>query len=225
MAPHAEETDPPRQSLTRERVLAAAMELADESGLDGLSMRRLADHLGGGAMSLYNHVANKDDLLRGMVDLVFTEMPLPDKQADWREAMRERGTGTRAVMRQHPWAIGLVESQTQPGPATLTHHDAVVGCLRTSGFPIALTAHAFSALDSYIYGFVLQEKSLPFDTPEEAAAIVPQILAQLSEDAYPHLHELTVGHVMRPGYDYGDEFEYGLDLLLDSLERALAEEA
>jgi hypothetical protein len=115
-----------------------------------------------------------------------------------------------------------MDSRPSPGPATLGHHDAVIGCLRRAGFSIPLTAHAFSALDSYIYGFVLQERALPFDTPEDTVEVARQILDQLPADAYPHLAELTIEHVLRPGYDYGEEFAYGLDLLLDGLERACA---
>ncbi len=113
-----------------------------------------------------------------------------------------------------------MDSRTTPGPATLRHHDSVIGTLRTAGFSIELAAHAFSALDSYIYGFVLQETSLPFDTAEETAQVAQAIMAQFSASEYPHLTEMAVEHVLQPGYDYGDEFEFGLDLILDGLERA-----
>ena len=134
--------------------------------------------------------------------------------------MRERAFAARATLARHPWAIGLMESRLTPGPATLRHHDAVIGCLRAAGFSLAMTAHAYSALDSYIYGFALQQVNLPFQTAEETAAIAEMFLQQFPADAYPHLAELTVQHVMRPGYDYADEFAFGLDLILDSLERA-----
>jgi hypothetical protein len=123
-------------------------------------------------------------------------------------------------MSRHPWATGLMESRTTPGPATLRHHDAVIGTLRGAGFSIALAAHAFSALDSYIYGFALQEASLPFDTAEETTELAQAILARMSPDAYPHLTEMATEHVLQPGYDYGDEFEFGLDLILDGLQQA-----
>jgi AcrR family transcriptional regulator len=209
-----------RVRLSRERVLHAAVELADESGIGSLTMRKLGAALGVEAMSLYNHVANKDDVLDGIVDLVFGEIELPPGRAGWRRAMRRRAISARAVLARHRWAIGLMDSRVAPGPATLRHHDAVIGCLRNGGFSIELAAHAFSTLDSYIYGFALQEASLPFDTPQETAEVAQTILAQLPADAYPHLAELTVEHVLRPGYDYGNEFAFGLDLILDGLERA-----
>jgi hypothetical protein len=166
-------------------------------------------------------VANKDDLLDGMVDVVFGEIELPAGGTDWRPAMRRRAISVRAALTRHPWATPLMQSRSTPGPATLRHHDAVIGTLRTAGFPIALVAHAFSALDSYIYGFALQQRSLPFETGEQTAELAESIMASFPADRYPHLVELTVQHVLRPGYDYGDEFEFGLDLLLDGLERAL----
>ena len=209
-----------RARLNRDRVLRAAMALADAGGIESLTMRRLGEELGVEAMSLYHHVANKDDLLNGMVDAVFSEIDLPSDAADWRTAMRDRGISARKALSRHPWATGLMESRTTPGPATLRHHDTVIGTLRKAGFSIELTAHAFAALDSYIYGFALQEASLPFDTPEETAEVAQMILAQLTAEEYPHLTELTVEHVLKAGYDYGNEYEFGLDLILDGLERA-----
>ncbi len=210
-----------RAPLTRERVLQAAVDLADKGGIESLTMRKLGESLGVEAMSLYNHVANKDALLDGMIDLVFDEIELPD--TDWKTAMRRRGNSTRQVLRGHRWAIGLMESRRQPGPATLSHHDAVIGCLRKGGFSVEMAAHGFSVLDSYIYGFAMEEASLPFDSSDatETAALVDMILAGLPENQYPHLRELTVEHVLKPGYDYGKEFEFGLELILDGLERAL----
>ena len=209
----------PRIPLTRERVLHAAVALADASGSETLSMRKLGEALGVEAMSLYNHVANKEDLLDGMIDMVFAEIDLPTGWADWRAAMRQRAISARRVLSRHGWAIGLMESRSSPGRATLRHHDAVIGCLRDAGFSIELAAHAFSVLDSYIYGFALQERSLPFPTPEQTAGLAQDILASFPADRYPHLAELTARHVLQPGYDYGDEFEFGLDLILDGLER------
>jgi AcrR family transcriptional regulator len=210
-----------RDPLTRDRVVAAGIALADESGLESLSMRKLGVAMGVEAMSLYNHVANKVDLLDGMIDAVFAEIGLPSDQAGWRRAMRERALAVRQVLHRHRWAIGLMDSRSTPGPATLTHHDAVIGVLRRGGFTVAQTAHAFSLLDSYIYGFVLQENALPFDTPEETAEVATEIFAGFPADAYPHFVELTTQHVLQPGYDYGDEFEFGLDLILDGLQRLL----
>ena len=210
----------PRIPLSRERVLSAAITLADEGGIESLSMRKLAEGLGVEAMSLYNHVASKSSLLDGMIDIVFSEIDLPSGDGgDWRDAMRRRAISARQVLRRHPWAIGLMESRSSPGPATLRHHDAVIGCLREAGFPVALAAHAFALLDSYIYGFALQEASLPFDTGEETAELAEMIMARFPPGEYPHLTELTVEHVLQPGYDYGNEYQFGLDLILDGLEK------
>jgi AcrR family transcriptional regulator len=219
----ATRTDPspaPRIPLTRERVLQAAVALADDSGIESLTMRKLGQALGVEAMSLYYHVANKDALLDGIVDLVFGEIEFPTSGADWKAAMRRRAVSARAALRRHPWAVALMESRRTPGPANLGHHDAVLGCLRRAGFPVALAAHAYSLLDAYIYGFALQEASLPFTGPEETTEVAQEILAGFPADAYPHLTELAVKHVLQPGYDYGDEFEFGLGLILDGLERA-----
>src|SRR5439155_20427022 len=132
----------------------------------------------------------------------------------------ERAISVRRALGRHPWAIGLMESRSSPGPATLRHHDRVLGILRGGGFSVALAAHAFSVLDSYIYGFALNEASLPFHTADETAEVAQAIFASLPADAYPHLTELTVERVLKPGYDYGDEYEFGLDLILDGLDRA-----
>jgi len=209
----------PRIPLTRERVLHAAVALADESGSESLSMRKLGEAVGVEAMSLYHHVANKEDLLDGMIDVVFGEIDLPPTGEDWKTAMRQRGISARRVLSRHGWAIGFMASRSSPGPATLRHHDAVIGSLRDAGFSIELAAHAFSVLDSYVYGFALQERSLPFHTPDETAELAQDILAGFPADAYPHLAELTTQHVLRPGYDHGNEFEFGLDLILDGLDR------
>jgi AcrR family transcriptional regulator len=210
----------PYGSLSRERVLAAGVAFADEHGIEPLTMRKLAESLGARAMALYNHVANKDDLLDGMVDLVFAEIDLPSTTGGWRPAMRQRGIAVRAALSRHRWSAGLMESRRSPGPATLRHHDAVLRCLRGAGFTAALTAHAFAALDSYIYGFALQERNLPFDKGVETSVLAQAFLAQFPAAEYPHLAAFTVEHVLQPGYDFSDEFEFGLDLILDGLERA-----
>lgn len=209
-------------ALNREQVVQAGVALADAHGLDALTMRRLGEALGVEAMSLYNHVANKVDLLDGMVDLVFGEIGLPDPSDDWKPAMRQRAVSARSAVSRHPWATGLMESRAAPGPANLRHHDAVIGSLRAGGFPAALAAHAFSLLDSYVYGFCLQETGLPFDATDDVEAMVESIVGHLPEGEYPHLRWLTVEHVLQPGYDYGDEFAFGLDLILDALATRLA---
>jgi AcrR family transcriptional regulator len=209
----------PRIPLSRERVLQAAVALADESGSESLSMRKLGEAVGVEAMSLYHHVTNRDDLLDGMIDVVFGEIDLPAGSEHWKTAMRQRAISARRVLSRHGWAIRFMESRTSPGPAALRHHDAVLGCLRNAGFSIALSAHAFSVLDSYSYGFALQERSLPFSTPEETGQFAEAVLARFPTDAYPYLAELMTEHVVGPGYDHGNEFEFGLDLILDGLER------
>jgi AcrR family transcriptional regulator len=217
------QTDPdaaPRTPLTRQRVLRAAVAVADRGGVGALSMRKLAQELGVEAMSLYHHVANKDDILDGIVDVVFAEIELPTGEAGWRAAMRRRAISAREALRRHPWATGLMESRSTPGPANIRHHDAVLGVLRNAGFSIELAAHAYSLLDSYIYGFALQEASLPFHTPEETAEVAQTIMAEFPADEYPYLAEIATDYVLQPGYDYGNEFLYGLDLILDGLARA-----
>ena len=153
-------------SLTRDRILREAVSLADREGLHALSMRRLARGLDAGAMTLYHYVTGKDELLEGMVDLVFGEIELPTGD-DWKSAMRRRCSSARDVLGRHSWAISLMESLTRPGPANLRHREAVVACLRRGGFDLRTTVHANWVLDSYVYGFALQEASLPFDTAEE----------------------------------------------------------
>jgi AcrR family transcriptional regulator len=219
-------TDPdaePRIPLSRQRVLRAAVALADRGGVGSLSMRKLAQELGVEAMSLYHHVANKDDILDGIVDVVFSEIDLPSGDADWRAAMRQRAVSARQALRRHPWATALMESRSTPGPANLRHHDAVLGILRNAGFSVELAAHAYSLLDAYIYGFALQETSLPFSTPEETSEVAQTIMAEFPAEELPHLTEIAVEHVLQPGYDYGNEYAFGLDLILDGLDRTRGE--
>jgi len=214
--------------LTRERVLEAAVALAQRGGIESLSMRRLADELGAGAMSLYHHVANKEELLDGMVDIVFGEIELPTTDVEWRTAMRRRAFSTREVLNRHRWAVGLMESRRSPGPASMRLHEAVLACLREAGFSIEMTVQAYSVQDAYIYGFALQEKSVPFDDAEGGAEVAQEQVrgfeaqqsAALAEE-FPYLAEVVGGHVAEVGYDFATAFEYGLDLILDALERRL----
>jgi AcrR family transcriptional regulator len=202
-------------------VLRAAITLADEGGLESVTMRRLGQELGVEAMSLYNHVANKDDLVDGMIDLVFAEIELPSADGDWKNAMRRRAISLRDVLLRHRWAVGLMESRRNGGPANLGHHDAVIASLRAGGFDITMVAHAYSVLDGYIYGFALTRMTLPFHTSEEAAQVAETMLRPFPVNAYPNLGAM-IEHAMTPGYDTGDEFEYGLDLILDGLETVRA---
>jgi AcrR family transcriptional regulator len=207
-----------REPLSRNRVLEAAVALADETGLERFSMRGLAQELGVVPMALYKHVANKDQLLDGMVDLVFGEIELPPEDLDWRSAMRRRALSAREALRRHPWAIGMMESRA-PGPANLRNHDAVMGCLRRAGFPFEQAIHAYSVQDAYIYGSALQERDLALDTPDsagEAAQRRAKTVGALKN--YPHLLEIT-SRLPESGYDSAAEFAWGLDLILEGLER------
>jgi AcrR family transcriptional regulator len=209
-----------RVPLTRERVVHTAIDRADKGGLEALTMRKLGQELGVEAMALYHHFANKDDLVDGMIDLVFSEIDLPDAAEDWKTAMRQRAIAVRDALLRHRWAIGLMESRRTPGPANLRHHDAVIGTLRAGGFDIVMAAHAYSLLDSYIYGFALTKLNLPFRTSEDVGEVAEAMLAPFPDGEYPYLVEILTEHVMKPGYDYGDEFEYGLDVILDGLATA-----
>jgi AcrR family transcriptional regulator len=200
--------------------MLVAVELADAGGLPSVTMRRLAEQLGVEAMSLYHYVANKEEILDGMVDAVFAEIELPPVGPGWRDAMRVRAHSVRAALRRHPWALSVIETRKAPGPASLRHHDAVLGALRAGGFSVTMTAHAYSVLDAYIFGFALQEAQLPFETGEQAQGVADSIMAGMAAGEYPHLIELAVEHVMQPGYAYADEFDFGLDLILDGLGRA-----
>jgi AcrR family transcriptional regulator len=214
-----------RAPLSKERVIAAAVQLADAGGLGTLAMRKIADALGVEAMSLYNHVANKDEILDGMVDLVFAELEMPSPADDWRHAMRRHAASLRDALTRHPWALGILQSRPDPGPANLRHNDAVLGTLRSAGLHLALTAHAVSVIDSYVYGFALQSLNIPINTTERVAEVAEGIMRDLDAARHPHLTEMIVDHALQPGYAYADEFAYGLDLILDGLERArLAQE-
>jgi len=213
---------PDRAHLSRVRVLAGAIAVADAGGLASLTIRSLASELGVKPMSVYHYVANKDEILDGIVDLVFGEIELPTVGGEWQPEMRVRAASAREVLSRHSWAITLLDSRLNPGPATLRHHDAFIGTLRAAGFSIVLTAHAFALIDSYVYGYALSEAALPIHGPETVADLAESMLAQhFSPDAYPHLVEFTMKHVMKPDYDFGVEFGYGLDLILDGLATAL----
>lgn len=206
----------PRPALSAQRVIDAASRVADASGLAGVSMRSVGRELEVEAMSLYHHVASKDALLDGLADWVFERIDTPSPSGSWRAEMEARAHSARTVLAAHPWGLGLVESRRSPGPATLRHHDAVLGCLRAAGFSVALAAHAFSVLDAYVYGFVLTEVNLPFQAGDSAEDFVEDLgpIAEL----YPHLAELVAEKIVGRDYQYGDEFDYGLALVLDGLE-------
>jgi len=207
-----------RQPLSSARVVQAAVALADESGLEAFSMRRLAQELGVVPMALYKHVANKEELLDGMVDIVFGEIELPGGDLDWRSAMRRRATSTREALKRHSWAIGMMEAR-EPGPANLRNHNAVMGCLRNAGFPFEMAIHAYSVQDAYIYGFALQEKDLAFETPDSAGEAAKRRAETIgAHEDYPYLAEVAK-ELPESGYDSAVEFAWGLDLILDGLEQ------
>jgi AcrR family transcriptional regulator len=217
MAPGPADARAERPRLTRDRVLVSAMAVADEGGLDALTIRSLAQHLGVKPMTVYYYVANKDEILDGIIDLVFSEIELPAPGGDWREELARRAESARRTLRAHPWAIGLMESRTTPGPATLRHHDVVIATLRGAGFSPEATAHAYALLDSYTYGFALQEAGLPFDGVDSVADVAEPIMEQFAVGDYPHLEAMATEYYLRPGYDFGDEFAWGLNLILDGL--------
>ncbi len=210
--------------LIRDRVLRAAVVLADERGAEELTMRKLAKELGVEAMSLYNHVATKTDLLDGMVDIVFSEIDPPSPDGHWKAELLKRAVSTRAALNRHRWAIGEMEGRTTHGPNNLRLHDAVLGCLRAAGFSIEMTVHAMSVQDAYIYGFALQQSDMSSETPEDFAAEAQRQMVDYAEAVadYPHLVEVVGGYVAKAGYDYETEFLFGLDVILDGLERLLS---
>jgi AcrR family transcriptional regulator len=212
----------PRVPLTRELVLGTALRLADQGGLESLSMRKLGQELGVEAMAVYYHFDNKDEVLDGIVDLVWTEIDLPHAGEDWRTAMRRRAVSVHDVLARHRWAIGLMESRQNPGPANLRHHDAVIGNLRAAGFEMATVAHAYSLMDGYIYGYALTKMNLPFDATDDISEMAQTMLEPFPDGQYPNLVAFITEHAMQPGYDFANEFEWGLDVVLDGIERERA---
>ena len=216
----ARRTTPKRVPLSRDRVLRASVELADEGGTGALTMQQIGRRLGVEAMSLYRHVRNKDDILDGIVDLVFAEIELPADRSSWRTVVRARSISARAALRRHPWAITLMESRMAPGPANLRSHEDTLSVLLDSGCSATMATHAYNLVDSYVLGFALQEVNLPFADAEELSIVGKELLARVPADAYPNLVRVS-SELLASGFDYGREFEFGLDLILDGIERAL----
>ena len=214
----------PASKLTAERVIAGAVDLADEIGVDALTIRKLANAIDVKPMTIYHHVPNKEAIIDGMVDAVFAEIDLPPTDLPWRDAILVRCRSMRSVLARHPWAAPLMESRTSPGPATLTHHDAVLGCFRRAGFSLPMMGHAYAITDAFLYGYALQEATLPATGGDEMAEVAAAMAERMPADLYPNLTEFTHGYVLAPGYDFGTEFDVGITLILDGLERmALAE--
>jgi len=206
-------------------VLQTAVTLADRHGIEWLSMRKLADELGVAAMSLYHYVPHKLDLIDGMIDIVFGEIEPPSLDVDWKTAMRRRAVSTREALNGHRWAVGQMEGRTTHGPANLRLHNDVLGCLRAAGFSLAMTVHAYSVQDAYIYGFALQETDMSPETSDDFAAVAEEQMDTYKEVLadYPYLVEVVGGHVAKAGYDYASEFLFGLDLILAGLDRLRVE--
>ena len=221
MSEPAPASTPRRMRMSRERVLAGALAVADRGGLPALTIRTLAQELGTKPMTVYHYVRNKEEILDGLVDIVFDEIELPVVGGAWRTELSRRAHSARLVLRRHPWAIPLLESRTSPGPATLRHHDAVLGTLRAAGFTLADTAHAYAVLDAFVYGYAVQEAALPFEGPGGVSDVADPIMELMAAGEYPHMVEMATQYYLRPGYDFGDEFQYGLDLLLDALARSI----
>ncbi len=210
-----------RPRLTAERVLDGAVALADEIGIDAFTIRKLADALDVKPMTIYHHLPNKEAIVDGMVDRVFAEIDLPPTDLGWKAAIAHRTTSARAALARHPWATPLMDSRTSPGPATLTHHDAVLGCFRAAGFSWEMTGHAYALVDAFLYGFALQEANLPATGGQEMAELAGELIEPLPTDDFPYLAGFVSQHVLAPGYDFGAEFDFGLRLILDGLEAAL----
>lgn len=211
----------PRPALNKDRIIEAAVRVADSGGTGQVSMRNVGKELGVEAMSLYHHLAGKDALLDALADWIFTQIELPPPTRPWRQAMADRAGSARRALSLHPWALGLIESRRSPGSHLLGHHEAVLACLRSNGFSIVLASHAFSAIDAYVYGFVLTEVTLPIGAGETVEDFVEEIKEALPADDYPHLVAMIAEQVVGMNYAYADEFEFGLNLILDSLERHL----
>lgn len=208
--------------LDRDRIIGGAVALADRIGVETMTIRKLADALGTRPMTLYSHVANKEEILDGMVDEVFDEIELPPTDLPWREAIRRRCASARVVLGRHRWAVPLLESRRSPGPATLAHHDAMLGCLFRGGLPTEVVAHAYAMLDAFVYGFAIQEASLPSTGGEEMQDLARSMTEAMPTGMYPNLQRFTAEHVMVPGYEFGVSFDVGLDVLLDGIDRLAA---
>jgi AcrR family transcriptional regulator len=208
-----------RTPLSKERVLRAAVDLADAEGLEALSMRRLAKELGVEAMSLYNHVANKDEILNGIIEIVTGEIEVPANGADWKASIRQSASSAHDAFLRHRWAVPLMMRTTNVIPTRMRWMEALLRTLREAGFSPNLTHHAYHALDSHITGFTLWQVSFPFDTREELLDLAEDFLRKIPADEYPYFLEHAHQHLVEPDPNEPNEFDFGLDLILDGLER------
>jgi len=212
-----------RSPVNRDLAVERAVAVADREGIEAVTMRRLARELGVEAASLYHHVSGKDEILDGLVDMVSAEIEFSSRTDGWRPPIRQRAHNTRAVLRRHPWAVALMASRTTPGPATLRLLETGIGYFRRDGFSVEAAAHSISTVDSYVHGFVLQEVNLPFRDESELTAMTSAIMDQFPRADFPYLFELTIEHVLQPGYNYGNEFDVGLEVVLDGVDARLGQ--
>ena len=218
MARKSTRSPEPRAPLTRDRVLRAAVDLADEAGIESLSMRKLGQALGVEAMSLYNHVANKDDILNGIVDIVESEIELPTPGRDWKAGLRKTAMSAHDVFEHHPWAANLTLSASGTRPARWRYMNAILGGLREAGFSVETTDLAYHAFESHIAGFTLWASQLQVD-PEELPDLAAAFVSQLPVDEFPYLIEHVDQHLKERSPENEGAFAFGLDLILDGLER------
>ncbi|MEO1057567.1 MAG: TetR/AcrR family transcriptional regulator C-terminal domain-containing protein [Actinomycetota bacterium] len=212
----ARETNTPQ--LDHARIIAGAVELADAIGVDALTIRKLAEHLGTKPMTIYHHVANKEAIIDGMVDAVMAEIDLPTVDEPWRTGVERRARSARAALVRHRWAPPLIDSRRHPGPATLRHHDTVIGIHRSHDFDLPSTAHSIALTDAYVYGFALQQANLPATGGDEMAELADDVGEQMPPGRYRHLEDFMRDHALVDGYEFGDEFELGLAIVLDGIE-------
>lgn len=211
-------------AIKKEKVISVALQIANKDGISSLSMRKIAGKLKIEAMSLYHHFKNKDEILNALVDHVFSLISWTPDKSDWKKSVRERCVSFRKVLNKNPWAVGLMESRRNPGLETLKHHDQMLGLFRQSGFSRELTAHAYVLLDSYLYGFAVQEHSLPVSDSTDVAEVADSIFSQISPEMFPHFVEMTMNYYMKPGYSFAVEFDYGLDLILNGIDKKFNDE-
>jgi len=206
-------------ALTKERVILGAIKLADAGGIEALSMRKLGRELGVEAMALYYHFDDKSQLIEGMIDHVHSEIHAPEGALNWRMLMQRRAKSAFEVLMRHPWASPIMESGVNPGPSTLSDSESMMRCFREAGFSIVMTVHAVTVLNIYIYGAAQQYAKLSFSTVEQASKVGEKVKQQFPVDAYPYLAEMITEHMMKAGYNAIDEFNFGLDLILDGIAR------
>jgi AcrR family transcriptional regulator len=225
MATQPDQHPEPRAPLTRERVLRTALTIADEGGIESLSMRKLGQELGVEAMSLYHHVANKDDIIDGITETVLEEIEDPSWEGDWKAEIRRTAISSHEVFLRHRWACSLMMHRPRVSPARLGWMEALLRTLREAGFSADMTHHAYHALDSHITGFTLWQVNMPFETKAELVDLAEGFLREIPADEYPYIIEHAEQHLAPSSPDGATEFEFGLDLILDGLERLRDAEA